>query len=295
MSNVSGLESLLEALEALVDEAEGRRVKWRDVWSEIRNIGQEFKKVRFPTTQERQEAWDRFQSIITDVKERQEQTKNEADERFRVSEFHLDEINSYAWKATPSSASADAMLAILTGGITSIIKAGIEAILGPFDERKYELQKCREALKAGWAYFSSNKGEMLGKHKKQAFESLSEAAEALDSAWESWKKERQDAIDRFHDERRAEKEAKHEAWETRMRENLCKLEDRLDRLESALSHRRNILSDLEDKRSSAWSDSYIDKVDSWISEEEDRISEIENKIDQVKNWISDIEAKLVSR
>lgn len=289
---MDGIEALLDSLEVLADAAEGRKAKWRDVWSEIKNIGQEFKRCRFPTKQERQEAWDRFQSIIDDVKYRQEQAKNEFAERVRVSEYHLDEVMSYAQRATPSSAAADAILAILTGGITTLVSAGIDAILGPFDERKYELQKCSEAMKEGWSYFSSNKTEMFGKDKKAAFEALSEASEALNNAWSDWKQERQAAMDRFHQERRAEKEAKHEVWESRMRTNLSKLEDRLERLESALDHRRNVLSNLEDQRSSAWSDSYIERVDGWISEEEDRIADIERKIDQVKDWISEIEEKL---
>jgi chromosome segregation ATPase len=77
-----------------------------------------------------------------------------------------------------------------------------------------------------------------------------------------------------------------------MRENISKLEDRLDRLESALDHRKNNLSKLEDMRDSAWSDSFRDRVEEWIDEENARISDIESKIDQIKGWISDIEAKL---
>ncbi|MEW6419337.1 MAG: hypothetical protein AB1480_14695 [Nitrospirota bacterium] len=45
-------------------------------------------------------------------------------------------------------------------------------------------------------------------------------------------------------------------------------------------------------RSSAWSDSYRERVDGWISDERERIAEIERKIDQIKGWISDMTAKL---
>ena len=74
--------------------------------------------------------------------------------------------------------------------------------------------------------------------------------------------------------------------------DISKLEDRLDRLESALGHRQSNLSKLEDMRDSAWSDSYRDRVDDWISDEHERIAGIERKIDQIKSWISDMEAKL---
>jgi hypothetical protein len=167
MRDGSEIEVLLDSLETLADEAEGKRTKWRDVWSEIKNLGQAFKESRFPTAQDRQAAWNRFQSTVARVKAGQGQAREEVEERIRESERHLEQIHSYAWKATPSSESADALLAILTGGLSVLIKAGMEAILGPFDERKLELQRCSEVLKEGWAYLSQNKGEMLGKHKKE--------------------------------------------------------------------------------------------------------------------------------
>lgn len=295
MIDGSEIQALLDSLEALADEAEGKRTKWRDVWSEIKNVGQAFKESRFPTARDRQAAWAQFQSIVTRVKACQQRARQEVDERFRESERHLEQIRSYSWKATPSSESADAILAIATGGLSVLIKAGIEAILGPFDERKLELQRCSEALKEGWAYLSQNKGEMLGKHKKEAFDALSSASDSLGRAWDVWKAGREQAIEHYRSENRAASEArqaKREAWETRMRENISKLEDRLDRLESALDHRRSNLSKLEDMRDSARSDSYRERVDGWIDEEHDRIAEIERKIDQVKAWISEAEAKL---
>jgi chromosome segregation ATPase len=295
MRDGSALEVLLDSLEALADKAEGKRTKWRDVWSEVKNVGQAFKESRFPTAQERQAAWGRFQSIIARAKACQQRARDEVEGRIRESERHLEQIHSYAWRATPSPESADALLAILTGGLSVLVKAGIEAILGPFDERKLELQRCRDALKEGWAYLSRNKGEMLGKHKREAFEALSNASDSLGRAWDTWKTGRQRAIEHYRAEKRAVWEARHakrEAWEARMRENISKLEDRLNRLESARDRRQSNLSRLEDMRDSARSDSYRERVDGWISDERARIAEIESKIDQTKGWISEGKAKL---
>jgi len=143
---------------------------------------------------------------------------------------------------------------------------------------------------------------MLGKHKKEASEALKKASEALHEAWDKWKSARGEAIEQYHAEKQAAWEtrqakraawiAKKEAWEERMRENISKLEYRLDRLESALARRQSNLSKLEDMRDSARSDSYRDRVEGWIDEENDRISDIEKKIDQIKEWISDMTAKL---
>lgn len=289
------IEALLDSLDLLADEVEGKRAKWKDVWSEIKNIGQAFKESRFPTVQERQIAWNRFQSIIARVKVCQERAKEEVEEKVRKSEHHLEQICSYTWKATPSSEADDVFLAIFTGGLSAVVKVGIEAILGPFDERKLELQRCSEVLKEGWTYLSQNKDEMLGKHKKDAFDALSNASDSLGIAWDTWKTGRQRAIEHYHTEKRAAweaRQAKREAWEARMRENISKLEDRLDRLEDALDRRQSNLSRLEDMRSSVRSDSYCERVDGWISDELKRIADIERKIDQVKEWISEMKEKL---
>ncbi len=295
MRDGSEIESLIDSLEALADEAEQNRGKWKVVWREIKNIGQAFKGSRFPTVEERQATWKRFQSIIARVKAGQERAKNEFAERIRQSEAHLEQIRSYAWSATPSSDLADAILAICTGGLSVVLDAGLNAILGPFDERKYELQRCSQILKEGWTYLTEHKGEMFGKHKQQAFAAISSASDSLDSAWKAWKTGRQEAIDHYRAEKHAAweaRQAKREAWEARMNENISELEDRLSRLEGALERRQGHLSHLEDQRSSAWSDSYRDRVDGWISEEHDRISDIESKISQIRGWISEMKAKL---
>jgi hypothetical protein len=294
MKNGSGIEELLDSLENLTDAAEDKKTKWGDVWSEIKKIGQIFKESRFPTVQDRQVNWKRFQSIIARVKESGERAREEIEKKVGKSEDHLKQLHSYARKATPSSGS-DALLTIATGGLSAIVKIGIETVLGPLDERKMELQKCNEVLKEGWTYLSQNKGEMFGKHKSEAFEALKNASELLSAAWDMWKKEKQGAIGQFRAEKQADwktRQAKRESWETRIRENITKLEDRLDRLENILDRRQNHLSKLEDMRDEARSDSYREQVDRWISEEQERISGIEGKIDQIKGWLSETKAKL---
>lgn len=295
MTEGSEIERLLDTLESLIEEAEGRGKNWRDVWVEIKNIGRAFKDSRFPTAQDRQLAWNRFQSLVARVKARQEQAKRAVEGRIQESERHLDRILSYASSATPSSELADVLFAVVTGGLSVVVQAGLEAILGPFDERKLELQKCSQALKQGWAYLSQNKGDMLGKHKKEAFEALSKASDSLGAAWDTWKTGRQRAVEHYRSQKQAAREArqaKREAWETRMRENISKLEDRLSRLESALERRRGNLSRLEDMRSSARSDAYRERVENWISEEREKIDQIRDKIGRTEEWLSETKSKL---
>src|SRR5581483_2751561 len=131
MRDGSEIQKLLNSIENLSRAVQANKGNWRDVWDEIKNTGQAFKESRFPSPAERQEAWNRFQSLIDKVKECQEQAKNEAEKRFRDAERHLDQIRSFAYKATPSSESSEVILALLTGGLSVAIKAGVEAILGP--------------------------------------------------------------------------------------------------------------------------------------------------------------------
>lgn len=295
MADQAEIEQLIDSLEDLASEIEGRGGKWKDVWDEIRRTGQAFKGSSFPSAEDREAAWNRFQSVIGRVKESQQNARDMFEERVRESEEHLEHILSCAERATPSSAMDDLILTIATAGLNIVITEGINAILGPFDERKMELQRCNEAMREGWAHLSRNKAVMLGKHKQEAFQALKRASDSLTAEWDSWRGQRQEAIERFRAEKHAaweERKAKREAWEMRIRENISKLEDRLDRLESALDHRQSNLSKLEDMRSSAWSDDFRERVDGWISDEEERINDIERKIEQIKGWISDAESKL---
>lgn len=105
----------------------------------IKRGSQSFKGSSFPNAKERRKAWNRFQSLIGHVKECQKKAKEAFQNKVDNLKEHLNAILSYARKATPSSALDDVILTIATGGLSAVIKVGIEAVLGPYDERKLEL------------------------------------------------------------------------------------------------------------------------------------------------------------
>src|SRR5579871_7947 len=73
MRDSAELQAMIQSLAGLVDEAEaGNKNRWKDVWTEIKGIGQAFKDVRFTTPGDRQAAWDRFQAIVASVKASQQ-------------------------------------------------------------------------------------------------------------------------------------------------------------------------------------------------------------------------------
>lgn len=295
MTDTTTIDRLLETLEELIEEAEQGERKWREVWSEIRDIGQAFKGSRFPSPQERQAAWSRFQSLVEKVKRLQQQARQEFEDRIRESEGHLGEILSYVSAASPSSGLDDVIVAIGTGGLSVVAEAVLDALLGPSDRWKADLQERSRALKQGWAYYTGHKDNMLGKHRAEAVQALRQASSSLEAAWQEWKAHRQKLLEQYRSQKQAEREAraaKRQAWQNRVREKISRLEDQLERLGSALERRKSNLARLEEMQSSARSDAYRERVETWIGEEQERIEEVRNRILRTEGWLSELKAKL---
>lgn len=102
----------------------------------------------------------------------------------------------------------DVILPIATGGLSVVIRAGVEAVVGRLHERGLELQRCSEALKEGWASLSQSRGKMRGKHNEQAFDAVSRAPDSPGGAWGMWRRGRQQTIEHYRSEKRA-------AWQGR--------------------------------------------------------------------------------
>jgi len=166
----------------------------------------------------------------------------------------------------------------------------VNALLpGPeIDETKEMLLHCSEKLREGWDLLSEHKVEMLGRHKKEAFDALSDAQTKLNAAWERWR----EAKDRAWEAFREQKREKREAFEDRVRANIEKLQERLDKLSGVLHHKESHLDELRDKQASAWSDDFRDRVEGWIDEEESAIQDIRAKIDQIEEWLEEERSKL---
>ncbi|MFA5331493.1 MAG: hypothetical protein WC342_03860 [Methanoregula sp.] len=73
MEDGSEINRLLEALEFQIDEAEyHHKRKWKEIWEEIKNLNLSFKESQFPTVNDREIAWNRFQKLIGHIKTTQE-------------------------------------------------------------------------------------------------------------------------------------------------------------------------------------------------------------------------------
>lgn len=257
---------------------------WKSIWNQIRTVGSKFKGTKFPTREQHQEAWDKFQNLVSDIKEAQAEEHNQWEERKRDSGKYKDEIIYQAELAKPSGPLSDLVLAIATGGISS----ALSAIMGPFDERKDELTACSEHLKQGWHLLSDHKERMLGRDKNEAYSALIDAKEQLDHAWNDYKQERQQAYDDYQ----AERQRKHDEWVERVETNIDNLEERRERLLEKISRREEVLDNLHDKLDDAWSDDYRDTISGWIDEEQDKLDDVTRKLEDVEQWLEEAKRKL---
>jgi len=181
---------------------------------------------------------------------------------------------------------ADAVYGMAFGAMETVIRA---LLPGPDEDPvKRMLMDCQASLADGWHRLSEYKTELLGKDKKECFAALSDAKEHLDEAWQRWKDAKQEAWEN----RRAQGRERHDAFLARVRANIDKNEDRLDRLRSVLDHKESHLSELEEKRDSARTDHFRSVVEGWIDEEEQAIDDIRQKIAEIERWIDEDRSKL---
>lgn len=239
----------------------------------IRQVGSGFRGIHYPSSKAHQDAWERFQDLVEDVKATQHGSKSASKE---VSTRHKNELFKVGESARPARGLIADMSDAAGNMIWSMIP-GTEDV----DSKQYELNKASERLKEAWALLTQYKEDMLGSDKQEVFEFLKGVEQELNSAWDAWRRAR--GITR---------EAKREGRRERLRANIEKNKERLQKQLDALARRERHLEELEEQRDSAWSDSFIDRVNGWIAEEESRIESIKESIRQIEEWIEQGEEQL---
>ncbi len=285
----ASLDRLIDSLEEMVDAARPFRTRWKPMRDTIRQTSSAFKAVRYPTQDEKQAAWDRFQALVQRFRAIQAEEQQSWDQVARRSAELKQEIVTCASEATPPSGLEEAIGTLVMAPF-QLVGRMINAVLPgpPVDETRQMLEYCSRKLKDGWRLLSEHKEEMLGRDKKEAFEALRQAQDRLNDAWERWKGARTEAQEAAREAHRA----RHEAWQDRVRGNVEKLEQRLDRLYDAVSRREAHRDHLLEQRDSAWSEGFRERVEGWIEEEEERIRDIRAKIAQVEDWLREERTKL---
>jgi len=282
----SELDRRISKLNDHYHQAKSNTRGWKELWSEIKEIGANFKGVRYPSKEERNEAWERFQGIIDSVKEAQDEERGKWDKKADRSSQLKDQILRLGEQGRPPNSFESAIGELIIAPFELLAEAVVDiATLGllriEIDKEKVALKAYSSNLHKAWNEFKARKDEMLGKDKHEVFETLREIQDELDAAWEAWKK----TNDWYY-------EANRSAHKGRIEASIEKLESRLENLYSILSKKESHVSDLEDKRDSAWNDDFRERVQGWIEEENDKIGDIKNQISQVEDWLSEQRGKL---
>ncbi len=280
------LDGLISKLENHSRQAARRERPWSEVWNEIKDIGASFKEVPFPSKEARNAAWEKFQEIIDSVRGAQAEERNQWERNAENSARFRNQIITQGEYGRPpnslESLIADLIIApfeLIAEAVVDIATLGL--LQGKIDHEKEALKAYSSNLHKAWDQFKEHKDEMLGKDKHEVFQTLRQIQDELDAAWGAWKK----LNDQYY-------QAKQGVHRGRIEASIEKLESRLENLYSILSKKEAHLSELEDKRDSAWNDDFRDRVQGWIDEEENRISDVKEQITQVEGWLSEQRGKL---
>ncbi|HEX8534411.1 MAG TPA: hypothetical protein VF662_09600 [Allosphingosinicella sp.] len=288
----SELERRIERLSSTVSAAvSSGRGDWKAIWSDIKLIGRGFKGSDFPDRERREVAWTTFQNAVQVVKDQREESQARRAQMAEGSGRHLRHILQLVEAAGPGSDWADLAMTLSTGGMSLLVRAGMDAVFGPTDEARLSLDRRNRCLKDAGTYLKEHKEEMTGADKAEAFAAITAQRANVQGDWAAYK-EAQSRAYKARQERRQEKVEKQERWRQGQHEFVDKLTEALNRksgqLERALSH----LQDLYAKRSDAWSDSYRERVDEWIYEARGRIDSLGAAVSDIKDKIAEVNNRL---
>jgi len=293
------LDDLISSLQNYVELLNPHKGYWSELWTLVKQINSGFKEVKYPSREDKEKAWALFQGLIKRAKERSEQNKarirqqeEEWERKKQKSKFTKEEIILKAESAGPMSGFQRSFseIFVLPGKIIADVITGLFGMNDDkdLDDIYKELLECNRALEKGWELFNQNIELMLPGDKNEAYKYLQDARKKLDYAWSQWK-EKKTALKVL---RKRQVEEKHALFLERVKCNVAKLEEKLEKAEGALIRQQSLLEDLREKYDSAWSDNYRRRCGEWIQECEDRIVSIKEHINKLEDWLKKERTKL---
>jgi hypothetical protein len=307
------LDTLIESLQTSVEDSDPQKGYWKALWALVGEIGSGFKETRYPTKEDKDKAWTRFQELVARTRARSEEVKTRVTESQRKwerckerSRRTRNDVQSIARSSRPTTLRERALSDVILLPLT-LIRRIIEDLVGINDldrleEIRHELVKCNEKLLEAWNEFNEHKRDLLPGDKNETFQSLQEAREKLNEGWRQWKEAKNALYNKRHQEweqrqrereaRRVEREEKHRLFVERVEANIEKLEDKLSNSKSALERQEAHLDDLQSKYLEAWSDGFRETCTGWIEEAETRIASIKEHIERLEGWIEQERKKL---
>lgn len=290
------LDRMIDDLRAVVENDSPQKGYWKELWSLVGGIKSGFRDVRYPTLEDKKNAWQRLDELIQQARERSEMEKAEREKRTSAWQDKVDrsrrqreDVESRLGGTRPTTDLERLIAATVLLPLT-LLENLLRAVLGldQLDEVHEDLKACSTAMKDAWNAFNEAKGDMLPADKHATYEALNKAQDRLNDAWARWK----DAKNRYHEERRRQWMERQADSRARIEANIEKLEGKLDKAEGALERSRAHLAKLESDYESAWSESFKERCQEWMDQEEARISDIEESIDRMRGWLHEERAKL---
>jgi hypothetical protein len=255
------LDGLIDELKTMLDSKLNRglfvvtvlipsSVTWGAIWGKAAEIQQGFKGIRYPTKEQREEAWERFNSLRDDASK---QNQDENNKRRWRSESHRSAILHQISLARPAKLIID--------------HPDVE-----------EMKSLGQILHEAGQMLSKHKEEMLAEHKQECFETIQEMRKCHDAWWASLKGAQYEK----HQERDAktrENLAKNYERHRKATQALAHFRSCADKLRSQIASAYNDdwaskaegwLSDFEDKIADI--EQHIERIEEWIREDESKLS-----------------------
>ncbi len=223
---------------------------WPRLWGEAKEIQEGFRGVKFPSRDDHQRAWERFNAIRDEMSRRSQDQKKE---RFRRSDELKSEILSEVESARPND------------------------LFGFSPVNVEHMKMYGRVLKEAGQMLSRHKQEMLGEHKQECFGEIQKMHEVHDAWWESLGVERA----KSQADQRARTLANIERNKERYRktsEALAKTRDFISRISDDIANAWNDdwKSDAEGRLADAESraddmENSLREIERWIEEDEQRL------------------------
>jgi len=264
----SSLNFLIDSFERMVSGATSSfrsdDFDWRPAFAQAKEIQAGFSSgIRYPTKQERDVAWIRFNNLRTNL----HAAANKQRDRFRsrserVRDGILDTLR-YAGYTFGDKMFDD----------FNILRTTAE-----------DMKKKGETVKEAGQTLSSNKHSMLSEHKEECFTRIQRVMQEHDAFWKTY--------NRMREARRHESIRRRSEIASRINDNLRANTEKLERAVSAYERvEGNIESNIE-KLESARSQDFAERVKEWIEQDREKLRSISGSIERLREWIAQDESRL---
>ena len=256
-----------------------REKQWEAIFELMKEIKEDFAKVRYPNKAERDRAWQVFFDLRQDAHE-----KRQSQFQYKSREHH------------------DELLNMLGGLDYWPLRDGLEiAFVKSLREMKDEMTERGQKVTEAGRHFKSVKHEMIGEHKAEIHNKIIEIRESHEIFWDHYKVKKAELTELWEERQRVKEQRKRDFEERQERKELAKRnlelniennKERLEKAENALSKMQSHREELQDKLDSAYNDNFRERCEGWIDELDTKIDDVENQIKRLERWIEEGEDRL---